>query len=264
MNQKVNVAMFVACLLTIAPFFQNLFAQSAQQNIATLILQRDSVFWQDYNTCRTDRFGTYFAADVEFYHDKSGPMQGIESLTAAVKNNLCGPSGFRLRREAVPGTVQVFPLQKDAAVYGAIISGEHLFYIVEGKNERLDGHARFTHLWMLKDSVWQMTRILSYDHGPAKGTSNRKEMALPDATLQQFAGTYKGPQSGMVVVEKRNGGLLVKTNNRTLTLYPETQNRFFIKEHDLLFEFVQDEKGNVLKMQVREGGKLAEEAVRIK
>jgi hypothetical protein len=263
MQHKLNGAVFIAFLLMVGSFCQHGFAQSAQQNLSTVILQKDSLFWHDYNTCRTDRFKEYFEADVEFYHDKSGPMHGIEKMIAAVKNNLCGPSGFRLRREAVPGTVQVFPLQKDAAIYGAIISGEHLFYIKEANGERLDGHARFTHLWILKDNAWRMSRILSYDHGPATQTSTRKEITLADAALQQFAGTYKGPQSGMVVVEKRIGGLLLKTNNQTLTLYPETQHRFFIKEHDLSFEFVKDEKGKVLKMQVREGGKLAEEAVRV-
>jgi hypothetical protein len=190
-------------------------------------------------------------------------MQGVENLTAAVKNNLCGPSGFRLRREAVPGTVQVFPLQKDNAVYGAIISGEHLFYIIENGNERMDGHARFTHLWILKDSLWQMTRILSYDHGPAKKTINRTQITLPDAALRQFAGKYKGPQSGVVVVEPTKDGLLLKTKNQSLALYPENPNIFFIKEHDLRFEFVKDGTGKISKMQVYEGGKLAEEAFRL-
>ena len=53
-------------------------------------------------------------------------------------------------------------------VYGAILSGEHVFYVRQkGKPEVLDGRAKFTHLWLLKDGVWKMSRVLSYDHGPA-------------------------------------------------------------------------------------------------
>ena len=109
-----------------------------------------------------------FTDDVEFYHDKGGPTVGIDNFMAALKSGLCGNPDWRLRREPVQRTVQIFPLESSHQLYGAIISGEHVFYIKEiGKPEFLDGRARFLQMWLLKDGVWKMSRIFSYDHGPA-------------------------------------------------------------------------------------------------
>ena len=106
--------------------------------------------------------------DVEFYHDMGGVTIGRDSMIASIKNHLCSNNDFRLRRVAVPGTVNVFVMKKAGVPYGAIISGQHVFYINDkGNKEYLDGLARFSQLWMLNDGVWKMTRILSYDHGPA-------------------------------------------------------------------------------------------------
>jgi hypothetical protein len=149
--------------------FKKANAQSAEEKLAKTILQKDSLFWQSYNNCDTTNYNQFFADDVEFYHDKGGITLGVENMALSVKKNLCGNPDFRIRREAVNGTVKVFPLEKSGEIYGAILSGEHVFYIVEkGKPPRLDGKASFTHLWILKDNAWKMTRILSYDHGPAQ------------------------------------------------------------------------------------------------
>ena len=145
-----------------------LFAQSDVQKLTAIILEKDSLFWVTYNTCDTTQFQKYFTDDVEFYHDKGGITLGLNNLAATIKKNLCGTNTFRLRRDVVQGTIKVFPLQNANLIYGAIMSGDHVFYTLEqGKEPRLDGLAKFTHLWLLKDGQWKMARILSYDHGPA-------------------------------------------------------------------------------------------------
>lgn len=128
------------------------------------ILHLDSLFWQAYNVCDVDKMSDFLTEDVEFYHDKNGLATTRGRLMESIKKGLCGNENFRLRREAVAGTIAVFPLEG----YGAILTGEHVFYVLEkGKPERLDGLARFTHVWLYKDKAWKMARILSYDHGPA-------------------------------------------------------------------------------------------------
>ena len=143
-------------------------AQTAPADPAETILQRDGLFWKAYNACDVEAMAAFFPEDVEFYHDRGGPTLGLASFVGTTRQSLCGRPDSRLRREAVEGTVRVFPLHKDNAFYGAILSGEHVFYILDkGKPERLDGRARFTHLWLLRDGAWKMARVLSYDHGPA-------------------------------------------------------------------------------------------------
>jgi hypothetical protein len=143
-------------------------AQTEQEKLTAVILEKDSRFWTAYNTCDTEKFRSFFTDDVEFYHDKGGVTLGIDALTESVKKNLCGTNNFRLRREPVAGTIKVFPLRKGNEIYGAIMSGEHVFYVTEnGKPEFLDGRANFTHLWLIRNGDYKMARVLSFDHRPA-------------------------------------------------------------------------------------------------
>jgi hypothetical protein len=128
---------------------------------------REDAFWKAYNACDTAAFRAFFTADVEFYHDRGGPTIGLDALDTALAKNLCG-SASKLRREAVPETLRWSILRSGDTIYGAIVAGEHVFYVREpGKAEFLDGRARFLTLWLLKDGAWKMARLVSYDHGPA-------------------------------------------------------------------------------------------------
>lgn len=143
-------------------------AQKNEQELSKLILEKDSLFWTSYNNCDTALNAQFFTGDMEFYHDKGGITYGRHELVMSLQNNLCSNPNFRIRREAVPGTVKVYPMARNGALYGAIITGEHYFYITQnGKPESRDGHASFTHLWLLKDGAWKMHRVFSYDHHPA-------------------------------------------------------------------------------------------------
>ena len=237
-----------------------LMAQTEIQKLTETILQKDSLFWAAYNKCDLESFPQFFDKDVEFYHDMGGMTIGLEGIISNMKKNLCAGNGFRLRREAVEGSVKVFPLKSSGTVYGAILSGEHVFYILEKGGEKLDGLAKFTHVWLLKDGAWKMTRILSYDHGPAPYINKKKEIKLSPTALSSFAGTYTGPESGMLIVKREQDNLTMQVGDRLITLYPQAETLFFTKERDLTFEFVKDEKGKVTKMIVREHGAVVEEA----
>ena len=255
----------IALLLCFCSSPQAVFAQTEQEKLSATILSKDSLFWVAYNNCDTEGFGQFFADDVEFYHDKGGVTNGLKNLVEIFKINLCSNENFRLRREGIVGTMKVFPLQKSDTIYGAILSGEHVFYILEkGKKERLDGKARFTHLWLLNNGVWKMSRVLSYDHGPAPYINKRKEIQLPAKVLNQFVGKYNGAQSGTVTIQKENDLLALVGNNKKSILYPETQNRFFMKERDLTFEFIKNEANKDYRLVVRENGEVVEELAKQK
>ncbi len=142
--------------------------QTAANDLETTIFKYDSLFWIAYNQCDIEGMNKFIADDVEFYHDKGGIMNGIEAFTNSTRKNLCGNNDYRVRREAKPGTVHIYPMMSNNEIYGAIISGEHYFYINQkGKAEYRSGLARFTHLWTKESGTWKMKRILSYDHKPA-------------------------------------------------------------------------------------------------
>src|SRR5689334_15118258 len=111
---------FLACFILTHP----LFAQKNDTELTKLILQRDSLFWKTYNTCDTAKMSEFFSKDVEFYHDVGGPSFGSASLIESFSKNLCKPDfSFRLRREVVDGTYQVYPLKQSGVIYGAILTG---------------------------------------------------------------------------------------------------------------------------------------------
>jgi len=238
---------------------------SAQNNEALIkeAIKSDSLFWTAYNKCNVSEMMRFIPNDVEFYHDKGGITKGASNLEITFQRNLCGNKDFRLRREAIDKTVQNFPMKKDDKLYGLIISGDHYFYINEtGKKEFRDGLAKFTDLWILENGAWKMSRVLSYNHGPAPYLNERKEVKLSSEILKIYNGKYNSAKNGVISIETQNSVLNLVAGGKTLVLYPETPNKFFAKERDLIFEFIK-EKNKVIKMNVYENGNLLEEDKKI-
>jgi hypothetical protein len=120
----------------------------------------DTALFEAYNQCDLEKFGSFFAEDMEFYHDKSGVTRSRQNLVDSIKNYICG----KVRREIVPGTLEVYVMEG----YGAIEMGVHRFYELKGPNPKEpSGEAKFIHLWQNKDGKWKLARVISYDHGPA-------------------------------------------------------------------------------------------------
>jgi hypothetical protein len=108
-----------------------------------------------------------------------------------------------------------------------------------------------------------MSRVLSYDHGPAPYINKRKEISIAPSILRQYAGEYQSAQAGKVTITPEGNTLKFEGNNIQLNILPETDNMFFAKERDLQFEFVK-EADKVVKMVVHEKGNKVEEAKRIR
>ncbi|HEY8559917.1 MAG TPA: nuclear transport factor 2 family protein [Pyrinomonadaceae bacterium] len=235
-------------------------AEAEDETATKTILEKDRLFWTGYNACDAARMNELIADDVEFYHDKGGITLGKSALADSLEKNLCGDPNFRTRREAAAGTVKVYLLKNSNALYGAIVSGDHYFFNSRGgKPEKRDGLAKFANLWILKDGAWKMARILSYDHRPAPYENKRAAKVLTEEELRRFGGQYVGNQSGDARVTAEKGVLILTNGNSRFVLYPETNERFFVKERDLTFEFV-SENGEVARLIIRENGEIVEEA----
>ncbi|KAA1244256.1 DUF4440 domain-containing protein [Aquimarina sp. RZ0] len=234
---------------------------SNNEDLKVTISKLDKEFWVSYNTCNIDTFRTFFVEDFEFYHDKGGLTSGLSKMMASVKGGLCNPENPRVRREVIKGSVSIYPLQS----YGAIITGEHLFYVLEkGKTERLTEIAKFTHVWQHKNNQWKMSRALSYDHQPAPQNTDKKEILLSEKILNQYTGTYQAPQTGKVIISKKENLLEIKASKMQAIVYPQSETVFFHKQSPLTFEFVKTSDGTISKMIVRENGKIVEEAKKTK
>lgn len=140
------------------------FPQSAQldsrQALVQTISAQDTALFDAVNRCDMARVETMFAEEVEFYHDRVDPQYGRKVVVDAIIKNLCG----NIRRELVPGTLEVYPIQG----FGAVEIGVHRFHHIGTQDRDVVGEAKFIHLWRLKDGLWQITRVISYDHDAAK------------------------------------------------------------------------------------------------
>ena len=138
------------------PSFDNI---KSQAELDKAIAALDAALFDSYNRCDLEKFSSFFADDVEFYHDQGGVTLGRVALTDSVKKNICG----KVTRELVPGTLQVHYMKG----YGAVEMGVHRFHHPGHEDIEGVGEASFIHLWQYKDGAWKITRVISYDHHSA-------------------------------------------------------------------------------------------------
>lgn len=128
----------------------------AAESLSETLTRLDAEVFDAYNRCDVARFAALFEDDVEFYHDQSGLSTGKAPLLEALKKNICG----KVRRELVPGSLEVHELKG----FGAVQMGVHRFLHPGREVEDGVGEARFIHVWRLRDGVWRISRVISYDH----------------------------------------------------------------------------------------------------
>jgi hypothetical protein len=131
-------------------------AEAAPDALFRTIQTLDTQLFDAYNRCDLEKFGSFMADDLEFYHDKTGLSRGRPALVEAIKNNICG----KVTRELLPGTLEVYPI----AGYGAVELGVHRFHHPGQETADSIGEAKFIHLWQNKDGAWKVTRVISFDH----------------------------------------------------------------------------------------------------
>jgi hypothetical protein len=237
-----------------------LIAQNQSDDLDATIRHQDAQFWDAYNRCDVHKMSQFFWTDIEFYHDKGGLTVGLGPFVDALKTGLCGKPTFRLRREAIPESVKLYPLQKNGVTYGAVLSGEHYFYINDsGKPEYRDGVAKFFHVWLLKDGAWKMARVVSYDHRAAPQENSKKELQLQPEVLDQYTGKYEAPTTGSLRVTRDNNLLVLTAAGNKYVLHPESETLFFTPDRDLTFEFIKA-GSKISKIIIREHGAVVEEA----
>jgi hypothetical protein len=144
--------------------------EHAKDPLFQTIVALDKQLFDAVDRCDMEKVASFWAEDVEFYHDKDGLTVGREKIVTSIKNNLCG----KVKRQLVPGTLEVYPLNG----YGAVEIGVHRFLHPWAQDHGVVGEAKFIHVWQNhvwqnqglqnKDGQWRITRVINYDHGAAK------------------------------------------------------------------------------------------------
>lgn len=235
-----------------------LLAQEQTTVLYNTIAAMDSLYFSAQNNCDLEKYASYLAEDFEFFHDKAG----LTSSKAEEMSDMaifCGEeqrSRQPLRRELTKGTLKVYPMDN----YGALQFCDHVFYLqINDGTEKVVGSGKMTALWKKESNAWKLARIISYDHQPLA------EVALPFETLNQYVGDYRLPDR--VVNIKREGKLLRATDMHneepgwTAELLPESENSFYLKFENVVYEFVKSGT-QVETLKIYENGKLIEEAKR--
>jgi len=126
---------------------------------------QDSVFFErGFNRCELNYLKEKVADDLRFYHDQGG-FQDKTKFLENTANNICGSGDKKPIRKVDAESLEVFPMNSDGKLYGAIQTGIHHFYLREnGKADLWTSTAKFTHLWILEEETWKLKEVLSYDH----------------------------------------------------------------------------------------------------
>lgn len=135
-------------------------APKAKDPLFETISALDTAVFEAFNTCgdpaQLAKHASYFAPNVEFYHDTGGVTWTRDTMIANTEHNVCG----KIRRELIAGSLKVFPI-KD---FGALEQGAHRFCPLGSSD--CPGIAEFVIIWHHDGDTWRITRVLSYAHRP--------------------------------------------------------------------------------------------------
>jgi uncharacterized protein DUF4440 len=124
-----------------------------------------ALFAAAFDRCDIKALGEMVTDDIEFIHDKWGMTSNTKAAFVGNVEKTCARQAtgedYRARRELVPGSMSVHPINN----YGAMQMGEHRFYrLAPGKPEELVEAGRFIDIWKQVGGKWKLFRVISYDH----------------------------------------------------------------------------------------------------
>lgn len=158
-NSKTHTTIFRSLIIIMIGLFSVIFVnaqvEKSSELFNTLQKQDKLLFEEGFNKCDISQFENLLSEDIEFYHDQGGIIKSKDEFISNLKNGICKEGSKKNDRVLVKNSLQVFALYSQGKLYGAIQTGVHLFG---------NSSAKFTHLWLLENDVWKLSRVLSYEH----------------------------------------------------------------------------------------------------
>jgi hypothetical protein len=129
---------------------------AAPADLHSAIAAADSALFAAFNQRDLVTLRSFFTRDLEFYQDN----EGVENYAQTMKDfgQMFGQPAS-IRRELVPGTIDVYPIKN----YGAVEVGRHRFCHVENGMDDC-GTFSFVHIWRQTKAGWKISRVVSYGH----------------------------------------------------------------------------------------------------
>lgn len=168
------------------------------------ILSKDSLLFNiGFNVCNIDQFKSLLSDEFEFFHDEDS-ISNKKKFLSNFRNGLCkSPTTYQSRRELLPESTEIYPLYKKDKLYGAIQVGIHQFYeTIANQKEVFASSARFTHVWLLENGIWKLTKSLSYDHQPKTIDTTKSSLFDNDEAIENWLLEKKVPTLGLGIINE--------------------------------------------------------------
>ncbi|WP_317046332.1 serine hydrolase [Flavobacterium sp. 103] len=175
-----------------------------------VIISKDSLlFTIGFNKCDISQFENLLSEKFEFFHDVDGVSDRNKFLND-LKTGLCGDrKNYQARRELLPESTEIYALcnkSNQGKIYGAIQIGVHQFFEKQtGKSEKFGSSARFTHVWLLENGEWKLSKSFSYEHIKKQLKTANTSLFDDDAGIEKWLQENKVPTLGLGIIE--NGKL---------------------------------------------------------
>jgi hypothetical protein len=243
MIHKVKIVTAILLLITIS----NCNAQDeSNSDVFTTLKVKDSLLFEvGFNQCNLKQMEKLVVDDIEFYHDRDGITKSKTHFINSVKENLCFSGKNVIKRVLDNASLEVFPLYKGDKLYGALQTGIHSFG---------DTKANFSHIWLIENNDWKISKVISYNHHKEKITSKSKFIKLSNKDLKQYVGVYEFSPEFVLTVRIKGNQLYGGSQGDEVAINCYATHKFIDGEqtHDL--EFILDKKGNVTNLLMKGDG----------
>ena len=209
-----------------------------------ILKAKDSLLFNiGFNQCDISQFGKLTSENFEFYHDKGGTHNVKKSFITQLENGLCKSGKNTTPRELIENSMEVYPLYNEGVLYGAIQMGSHRFHKTI---------AKFTHLWMLENGSWKLSRVLSYNHQPAKAKmdSDIEIIHLPSEKLDMYVGQFQFSPNFTLEIVKEGDKLYGVAQGDKIEIQPYAMHKFLVITDNSKIEFILDDSGTVVSMSM--------------
>lgn len=211
----------------------------------TLKAKDSLLFETGFNACNLKVMENMITDDIEFYHDKDGITKSKTKFINSIKKHLCSTSKNIINRVLDKTSLEVFPLYQDDKLYGAIQNGTHNFKQTK---------ANFSHIWLIINGEWKLSRVMSYNHHEEKQALKTNFKNLSVNELKLYVGLYEFSPEFILKVRIKDGQLFGGSQGQDVAIKCYDKHKFVDDEqvHDL--EFILDEKGIVTNLYMKGSG----------